>query len=83
MSIATYCTILISKRAGNHGKGAGGSVTDVLVRVVDVRPHGGNHVWKSGLFGEVGYDLAAFDVGVVVLVNEEGVDVGEYAVNVG
>eukprot|EP00906_Rhabdomonas_costata_P019307 RCo028206 len=63
-----------SQGRGYHGKGAGGGVADVLVNVVDIRPHGGNHGGQPGGFAEVGDDLAPLHPGVVVLVNQQGLD---------
>ncbi len=63
-------------------KGACGGVADVLVDVVDVGPHGADHVGQTGGFGKVADDLAAFDACIVVLVDEKGLDDDEDAADV-
>ena len=55
-----------------HGKGTGGGVTHVLVQVVNVGTHGGDHGGEAGGFGEIGDDLTAFNAGVVILVDQQG-----------
>mmetsp|Transcript_16976 Transcript_16976/g.40740 ORF Transcript_16976/g.40740 Transcript_16976/m.40740 type:complete len:286 (-) Transcript_16976:1562-2419(-) len=56
---------------GHHGKRPSSGVADVLVLVVDVWPHGGDHGGQPGGLGEVADDLAALHTGVVVLVNQQ------------
>ena len=44
---------------------------DVLVHIVDVRPHGGDHGGQAGRLGQVGDDLATLHTRIVVLVNQQ------------
>ena len=58
----------------HHGEGARGGVAHVLVDVVDVGAHRGDHGGEAGGLGEVGDDLAPLDARVVVLVDEQRLD---------
>ena len=58
-----------AQRAGDDAKRARCGVAHVLVDVVDVWPHGGDHLRQASGLGEVGDDLAALDARVVVLVD--------------
>lgn len=49
-------------------------IPHVLINIVDVRPHGGDHGGEPGRLGQVGDDLAALHARVVVLVDEERLD---------
>mmetsp|Transcript_8558 Transcript_8558/g.17750 ORF Transcript_8558/g.17750 Transcript_8558/m.17750 type:complete len:1008 (+) Transcript_8558:1222-4245(+) len=62
------------QRGGHHGERARRGVAHVLVDVVNVRPHRRDHRRQARRLGEVGDDLAALHAGVVVLVNEQGLD---------
>eukprot|EP00053_Salpingoeca_punica_P017422 m.167819 g.167819 ORF g.167819 m.167819 type:complete len:1096 (+) comp17202_c1_seq2:150-3437(+) len=68
---------------GHDSKGARRRVAHILVDVVNVRPHGGDHGGEAGGLGQVGDDLAALDAGIVVLVDEERLDDDEDLVHVG
>ena len=59
---------------GDHGKGARRRVAHVLVEVVDVGTHGGDHGGQAGRLGQVRDDLATLDARVVVLVDEQRFD---------
>lgn len=47
---------------------------NILVCVVDIRRHGGHHVYEIGYLGKVVDDIASFDANVVVFVNEQKLD---------
>mmetsp|Transcript_45842 Transcript_45842/g.81937 ORF Transcript_45842/g.81937 Transcript_45842/m.81937 type:complete len:859 (-) Transcript_45842:1570-4146(-) len=59
---------------GHHSEGAGRRVAHVLVHVVDVRPHGGNHRRQPGCLGQVRDDLTALHAGIVVLIDQQGLN---------
>mmetsp|Transcript_8411 Transcript_8411/g.26021 ORF Transcript_8411/g.26021 Transcript_8411/m.26021 type:complete len:205 (-) Transcript_8411:1146-1760(-) len=63
-----------AQRTGHHGEGPRRGVAHVLVRVVDVGTHVGDHGGETGRLGQVADDLAAFDARVVVLVDEKRLD---------
>ncbi len=60
-----------TKGRRDDGERSGGGVSDVLVYVVDIRPHNTDHGRKTCSFGEVRDDFTTLDPGIVVLVNEQ------------
>lgn len=70
-----------AKSLGDDCKGASSRVPDEFVVMVDVGPHGRNHGRKSGSFCKVRDDLPAFDTGIVILIDQEGLDDHEYLVH--
>jgi hypothetical protein len=67
---------------GNDGERASGSVTDILVSMVNIRSHGRDHVYKTRSFGKVGYDLTTLYTSIVILISEERLNDDENFVNV-
>mmetsp|Transcript_59885 Transcript_59885/g.165714 ORF Transcript_59885/g.165714 Transcript_59885/m.165714 type:complete len:262 (+) Transcript_59885:1812-2597(+) len=63
-----------SQRRSHDGKGTGGCVADVLVRVVYVRAHGRDHGRQACSLGKIADDLAAFHTGKVILINQQRLD---------
>lgn len=55
-----------AQRGGNHCERTGGGVADVLVHVVDVGAHGGDHGGQPCGLGQVGDDLPPLHPRVVV-----------------
>ncbi|RUP50240.1 LOW QUALITY PROTEIN: hypothetical protein BC936DRAFT_139884 [Jimgerdemannia flammicorona] len=72
-----------AQSGGHDREGARRRVTHVLVHVIDVRTHGRDHGRKARSLGKITNDLAAFNAGVIVLVDEEGLDNDENFVHVG
>ena len=67
---------------GHHREGARRRVPDVFVGAVDVGSHRGYHRAEPCRLREVAYDLPSLDAGVVILVDEEGLDHGQYPMDV-
>mmetsp|Transcript_64871 Transcript_64871/g.127370 ORF Transcript_64871/g.127370 Transcript_64871/m.127370 type:complete len:523 (-) Transcript_64871:1273-2841(-) len=63
-----------AQRRRHHGERAGSGVAHVLVEVVDVGAHGGDHAREPGGLGEVADDLAPLHARVIVLVDEQRLD---------
>mmetsp|Transcript_10364 Transcript_10364/g.33072 ORF Transcript_10364/g.33072 Transcript_10364/m.33072 type:complete len:230 (-) Transcript_10364:245-934(-) len=55
-------------------EGPAGGVADVVVRVVNVGPDGGEHRRQPSCLAQIGDDLARFDPGIKVLVDEHRLD---------
>ncbi|GIX65610.1 uncharacterized protein BcabD6B2_50450 [Babesia caballi] len=66
----------------HHRKRARSGVANVLVRVVDVRPHGSNHGSQPRCLAQVADDLTSLHPRVVVLVDEQRLDNHEDFVHV-
>lgn len=63
-----------SEGTGNNGKSPGGCISDELFLVINIRPHYGDHCWQTSGFREVTDDLSSFNSGVVILIDEHGLD---------
>mmetsp|Transcript_20363 Transcript_20363/g.39500 ORF Transcript_20363/g.39500 Transcript_20363/m.39500 type:complete len:321 (+) Transcript_20363:1884-2846(+) len=72
-----------AERRRHHGEGTCGGVAHVLVEVVDIGTHRGNHDRQACCLGEVCDDLASLHAGVVVLVDQQRLDDDEDLVDVG
>mmetsp|Transcript_48257 Transcript_48257/g.149019 ORF Transcript_48257/g.149019 Transcript_48257/m.149019 type:complete len:950 (-) Transcript_48257:252-3101(-) len=71
-----------AERRGDHGEGARRGVAHVLVGVVDVRAHGGDHRGQARGLRQVADDLSALHAREVVLVDEQRLDNHEDLVDV-
>ena len=70
------------KNRSDGGEGASGRVPDILVGMVDIRLHGGDHMGQNSSFRQVGDDFTAFDTSVVVFVDKQGFDDNQNPVNI-
>src|SRR6267154_5074738 len=71
-----------TKGGGNDRECASGGVADILVSMINIGTHGGDHVCKTSSFGKVGYDLTTLHMSIIILINEEWLDDNENFVNV-
>eukprot|EP00968_Pinguiococcus_pyrenoidosus_P024619 scaffold4871_cov260-Pinguiococcus_pyrenoidosus.AAC.6 len=62
------------ERGGDDSESSRGGVSNVLVHVVDVRPHGRDHRGEARGLAEVRDDLAPLDASVVLLVDQQRLD---------
>ena len=58
-----------SEGTGDDCEGSGSGVADILILMVYVGTHGGNHSGQAGSLRQVGDDFSALDSRVVVLIN--------------
>mmetsp|Transcript_21900 Transcript_21900/g.37846 ORF Transcript_21900/g.37846 Transcript_21900/m.37846 type:complete len:260 (-) Transcript_21900:1197-1976(-) len=72
-----------AQRRGHDSEGPGGGVADILVRIVNVGTHRGDHGGQPRRFGQVGNDLTALYTRVVVLVDEQRLDDHQHLVHEG
>lgn len=71
-----------SQRGSDDGECAGRRIPDIVIVVIDIRTHGGNHRGKPRSLGKVRNNFTSLHSGIVVLVNEKRLNDNEDLVHV-
>mmetsp|Transcript_16124 Transcript_16124/g.34854 ORF Transcript_16124/g.34854 Transcript_16124/m.34854 type:complete len:263 (-) Transcript_16124:1194-1982(-) len=66
----------------HHSEGSGCCVSHVLIRMIDIRSHSGDHGGQTSSLGEVADDFSALNSGKVVLIDQKGLDDHEDLVDI-